>query len=71
MTPTKEMIEMAERIATEKNNVWGGANWWRSRDAALTAIMETSEKAAEFEARLCGYRQGLKELAIRNGEHLK
>lgn len=46
MTPTPEMVAMAERIANSKHDIFGNADWWRSRDAALAAIMEVREKVA-------------------------
>lgn len=66
MTPTPEMIALAERIADDRYRR-GSPSWHGAYDAALTAIMETSEKAADLANRY-GYSAPQ---AIRNGEHLK
>lgn len=69
MTPTKEMIALAERIA---DGYISRSNWTVAYNAALTAIMETSEKAAEYLQGLAVKRSDhLKVAAIRNGEHLR
>lgn len=81
MTPTHEMLVLAERIAGSR---FGSCS---SFEAALAAIIETSEKAAELvegnqqsfsdegarlSRRFEGNRDGLAyATAIRNGEHLK
>lgn len=79
MTPTPEMIAEAERIeAVVAAKVYAGedAGYHPYFDAALTAIMEVSEKAAVCAAVA---RHGLSAwrcreniaAAIRNGEHLR
>lgn len=47
MTPTPEMLAMAERIADEQVFMRSLSHWGIAYKAALTAIMETSEKAAQ------------------------
>lgn len=48
MTPTPEMVAMAERIADETGTPSGCQVWTTACNAALTAIMEVGEKAAEL-----------------------
>lgn len=71
MTPTPEMIAMAEDTANKKCLHFGNADWWRVRDAALTAIMEVSEKAAKLAHNRRCYSVAEILDAIRNGEHLR
>lgn len=68
VTPTREMVAMAERIADSYVAVRAAASWRVSKRAALTAIMEVSEQT---EAWLDGEAQFHFATAIRNGEHLR
>lgn len=63
MTPTPEMIALAERIAGHRRDAW----WSVAYEAALTAIMEVSEKAADYLKRYHPYTSE----EIRNGDHLR
>lgn len=87
MTPTPEMVAMAERIAASAGQVTPKAHA-RAKRVALAAIIETTEKAAAAIESLCFFidigehlEMTKQEMSartcregakvIRNGEHLK